>query len=43
MEIYQLIKLFGQELKETMGKAKNAAMEQSGDAYHAVDKKFVKF
>ena len=36
-------KVFGQELKETMGKARNAAMEQSGDAYHAVDKKFVNF
>lgn len=36
-------KAFGTELKETMSKAKNAAMEQSGDAYHAVDKKFVNF
>ena len=36
-------RVFGQELKDTMNKARNAAMEQSGESYHAVDQKFINF
>lgn len=36
-------KVFGEELKDTVAKAQGAAMGQSGELYHAVDKKLVNF
>ena len=36
-------KVFGEELKDTVAKAQGAAMEQSGELYHAVDKKLINF
>jgi len=36
-------KVFGEELKDTVAKAQGAAMESSGELYHAVDKKLINF
>jgi len=36
-------KVFGEELKSAVSKAQKAAMKQSGESYHALDKKLINF